>query len=175
MRPRADYTALTVVVINGVRGYNVGDDVPASVVENLNLVVGRDVMPTSDQILPRPAGNAKRADWAAYWVGQGLTADEVDEMTRDEMAAKEPLIEVSDEPTPPFVVAEPAHPASDLVAEQAVEQIAADHRDQPGPNARKQDWVDYAIWRGMDERTAKESTVPQLEAADYDTLFGPKE
>lgn len=175
MRPPADYTAQTVIMSNGVRAYNPGDDVPASAVENLGLVVGRDVMPAGVDVVPRPAGNAKRADWEAYWLGQGLSQDEVDGMTRDEMAAREPEIEVSEEPPPPVVVAEPANPQPDVVAEQAAEQTAAANvMERPGQNARKADWVEYAVWRGMDRATAEDSTIAQLADCDYDTLFGPE-
>ncbi len=176
MRPNSEYTALTVIKTNtGVRAYNPGDDVPASAVENLGLVVGTHVMPTSNKTLPRPEGRAKRADWEAYWLGQGMTQEEIDGLNRDELAEKDPLIEVSEEPPPPFIVAEQNNPAPDLVAQQANEQAAAEHLDAPGPHARKDEWMTYAMWRGMDEQTAKDSTIAQLEAVDYDTLFGAKE
>jgi hypothetical protein len=180
MRPIPAYIASTVVMVNGVRAFNAGDDVPADAVENLGLVVGRDVMPAGRDIVARPtSGKAKRADWEAYWLGQGLTQDEVDGMTRDEMAQREPEIEVSDEPPPPFVVAEPAHPLPDVVAEQATEQTAANAKleqvERPGSDGKKADWVAYAVARGMDRAVAEDSTIAQLSEFDYDTAFGTQE
>lgn len=173
MPQKTPFVAQTTIMVNGVRGYNAGDPVPASAVENLGLIVGRDVLPADRNIVPRPAANAKRADWVAYWLGQRLPQDEVDDMTRDEMAAREPVVEIVEEEPPPVVVAEPANPQPDLVAEQAAEQVAA-RVERPGQNARKPEWVEYAVYRGMDRGTAEDSTIAQLAECDYDTLFGPE-
>ncbi|MEU4558525.1 hypothetical protein AB0F72_09045 [Actinoplanes sp. NPDC023936] len=166
MRPNAEYTALTVILgPNGVRAYNPGDDVHASAVENLGLVVGRDVLPANVHVIPRPAGNAKRADWESYWLGQGVDQAEIDDMTRDQMATREPVFEVAE---PVDGVQDVANPGPDTVAEQATEQTNTP--EPPGSDAKKADWVAYAIGRGMDEQTAKDSTVAQLQAFNYDHL-----
>ena len=174
MRPNPEYTALTVInAPTGVRAYNPGDDVPASAVENLGLVVGQQVLPANVHIVPRPAGNARRAEWEAYWLGQGLDQEEVDGMTRDEMAAREPEFEVAEQPFDaggvlPGGVQLVADPQGDTVAEQATEQTTIP--EPPGSDAKKADWVAYAVSRGMDEQTAKDSTIPMLQDFDYDHL-----
>ena len=73
---------------NGVHAYAEGDPVPAGAVENLGLVVGEDVTPSGLSLLPKPTKNAKRSDWAAYALDQGVAADEVDALTRDQLAAR---------------------------------------------------------------------------------------
>jgi hypothetical protein len=169
MRPNAEFIAQTAIQgPNGVRAYNVGDDVPASAVENLGLTVGLEVLPANANIIPRPAKNAKRADWEAYWLGQNVGQDEIDGMTRDEMAAREPVFEVVDPAATVNGGQEVAHPAPDHVAVQSTEQASI--QEPPGPNALKADWVAYAVARRMDEKTAQESTVAQLQAFDYDHL-----
>ncbi|WBB94185.1 hypothetical protein [Verrucosispora sp. WMMC514] len=172
MRPKADYIAKRAIFTNGVRAYNPGDDVPESAVENLFLSVGEDVLPADPEVIPRPAGNAKRAEWVAYWLGQGMDPAEVDEMTRDELAAKEP--EVVGEPEPAPAV---PYPAPDNTAEQAAPQLDRDvpveRVERPGRDGRKPEWVEYAVYRGMPRETAEESTIPQLAGTDYDLLFGP--
>jgi len=57
-----------------------------------------------------------------------------------------------------------------VVAEQANEQTKAADVPEPGPHAHKADWVQYAITRGLDEKTANDSTIAQLQEFDYDTL-----
>lgn len=175
MRPRSDYVALVQIPVNGVRGYNVGDDVPASAVENLSLVVGVQVAPTHTGVIARPAGNATRAEWELYAIGQGMSAADAGELTREELRARYP------EPTDgvPDVV---PNPLPDVVAEQAAEQVAghpapsvdAVEVDPPGANARKADWVEYAVARGMSRETAEDSTIAQLADYDYALLADPQ-
>lgn len=174
MRPPAEYIAQTPIFVNGTRGYNKGDDVPASAVTNLGLTVGTDVLPAHAGVVERPAGNARRADWEAYWLGQGMPQADIDGMTRDELAAKEPqVITPSDSGTLAAVHVNP-DPSPDVVAEQATDQTNGPvfAVERPAANARKADWVEYAVYRGMPRETAEESTIPQLVEADYDTLFG---
>lgn len=174
MRPNAEYIAQVVIPVGGVRGYNPGDDVPASAVENLGLQVGVHVLPANVNVIPRPAGNARRADWEAYWLGQGLDHDEIDGMTRDQMADRKPLFNMPEagEATAPIGavggVQLNANPQPDLTAEQATEQTNAP--EPPSDNAKKPEWVAYATARGMNEQTAKDSTVAQLQSFDYDHL-----
>lgn len=90
MRPRADYVALHTINVDGVVGYREGDEMIADVVDNLGLEVGVDVQPLRDDVVPRPAGNATRAEWARYAIGQGLPAGDADDMTRDELRDRFP-------------------------------------------------------------------------------------
>ncbi len=175
MRPPAEYIAQQPIGVNGVRGYNPGDDVPASAVANLGLTVGVEVLPAHAGVIERPAGNAKRADWEAYWLGQGMPQSDIDGMTRDELAAKEPEVIAADvDPNAPVHMVD--NPLPDVVAEQATEQTNGPVAvvERPSANARKTDWVEYAVYRGMPRETAEESTIPQLVEADYDPLFGPE-
>lgn len=87
MYPPGDYVALRTIMSNNVRAYNVGDEMYASAVDALGLVVGEDVQAIRPQG-ERPAGNAKRAAWARYALLQGASADEVADMGRDELRAK---------------------------------------------------------------------------------------
>lgn len=186
MRAPQDFIALTAIPgPNGVRAYNAGDDVPASAVANLNLVVGQDVRPSSPDVLPRPAGNAARANWDAYWRAQGLSGDELDGMTRDEMAAKEPLV-AEQEPIVPSPSVLPGEPVGgvvrfvqpDNVARQAAEQgagpLTEGAPDRPSDSAVKADWVDYAVGRGMPRDAAEEATKKDLQEYDFDGTFGPQ-
>lgn len=190
MRAPQEYIALTAIPgPNGVRAYNPGDDVPASAVENLSLIVGQQVRPASEDVLPRPAGNARRAEWETYWRAQGLAGEEIDEMTRDELAAKEPLIDAPDpiDAGPTVLPGEPVggfvarSPQPDNVAQQAAEQgagpVTANTRpegwvepDRPPSGSRKAEWVEYATAMGMPAQVAEDSTIDQLATADY-TLY----
>jgi hypothetical protein len=96
---RAEYVATGVIEVNGVRGYNPGDPVPAGVVESLGLVVGEQVEPTELKLLPRPAKGARRPEWAAYARSQGVPQDEVDTMTVKDLETRfeEPQPESDDD------------------------------------------------------------------------------
>lgn len=83
--PRWDYIALKVLPERGPRGYNPGDGLMQQVVDTLGLVVGEDVVPARPDVIARPAGNASRADWAAYALGQGKTPDELEDLGRDQI------------------------------------------------------------------------------------------
>lgn len=72
VRPRAEYTALHDLAVNGVPGYRTGDDVTAGVVETMGWVVGVDVEPANPDVIPRPADDADRAAWEAFAIGQGM-------------------------------------------------------------------------------------------------------
>ena len=87
MTARAEYRALRSIDINGVWGYQAGDDIYADVVDKFDLVVGEDVEPSGEKVLAKPAKNASRAAWAAYALDQGLSQGEVDGLGRDELAA----------------------------------------------------------------------------------------
>jgi hypothetical protein len=87
MPARAEYRALGTIQVNGVNAYQEGDDVYASAVENLGLVVGEDVEPSGVQVMEKPAKNASRDKWAAYALDQGLAQEDVDDMGRDELVA----------------------------------------------------------------------------------------
>ena len=88
MADRFEYVALRNIPYNDVWAVREGDPVPAGVVENLGLVIGEDVAPSGLALMPKPAKNASRAQWAAYAVDQGAAQDDVDSMTRDQLAAQ---------------------------------------------------------------------------------------
>lgn len=175
MRPPAAYIAQTPIFVNGVRAYNKGDDVPETAVENLGLRVGEDVLPAHPGVIERPAKNGLRSDWEAYWLGQGMPQAEIDGLTRDQLAAKEPEV-IAHDPDPMAAVHVNPNPTPDVVAVQATEQTGGPVTvvERPSANGRKPEWVEYAVYRGMPRATAEESTIPQLVEADYDTLFGPE-
>lgn len=167
MRAPADYIAQQKISHNGVTAYNPGDDVPASAVENLGLTVGVEVLPAHAGVIPRPAGNARRAEWERYAIGQGMTPEEAADLTRGDLIARYPDGEQPTTVNP--------DPAPDLVAEQATEQTngtAGDDMEPPARDARKADWVAYAVARGMPAEVAEDSTIAQLSGYDYDTAFG---
>jgi hypothetical protein len=87
MPARAEYRALQTIQSNGVNAYQPGDEVYASAVESLGLVVGEDVEPSGVQVLEKPAKNASRAAWAAYAVDQGVSVDDLEDLGRDEIVA----------------------------------------------------------------------------------------
>lgn len=158
MRPKADFIAQQIIKTStGARAYNPGDDVTAAAVENLGLVIGEQVLPANVHVIPRPAGNAKRADWEAYWLGQGLDREEVDGMTRDQMADRDPVFDVPDDVNDAVNINPNPQPVTVPL---------------PHSNATKAEWVEYAVARGMPRDAANDSTIKQLADADYDTLFG---
>lgn len=107
MRPRAEYTALHVIRVNGVIGYREGDDVTAAVVDNLNLVVGSDVMPANATVIPRPDDDAAPRDWEAFAIGQGMPVPEAQAASMAELQAKYPA-EQRDDVMPLRPAAKPA-------------------------------------------------------------------
>lgn len=85
---RWDYITLRAVpdpVNAGHVAYQEGEGIMAQVAEDLGLVVGEDVKPARPDSMPVPAGNASRAQWAKYAQIQGLDAEQVDGMTRDQL------------------------------------------------------------------------------------------
>ena len=108
MAQRAEYVALRNIPHNEVWVAMEGDPVPAGTADNLHLVVGEDIAPSGLAMMPKPAKNASRAQWAAYAVDQGAKQDDVDGMTRDQLAAQfeEPAPEAEATPQNPPV--EPA-------------------------------------------------------------------
>ena len=163
MRPNHEYRALTVINVAGVRAYNPGDDVPASAVDNLGLVVGEHVRPAHADVIPHPGGNAKVGDLRAYALGQGVDPEVAEEMTRQQILDRFPPAESSEpvEPPPSVNVEAPAEPLPDVVAGQAAEQTQPQH---PGANASKPQLVDYAVSLGMERSEAEKLTAKQLAA-----------
>lgn len=84
---RWDYQALHAITdpIMGRVAYNEGDYLMAQVVDDWGLQPGVDVTALRPEQMARPAGNAKRADWAAYALAQGADPDTVDALSRDEL------------------------------------------------------------------------------------------
>lgn len=89
MPARAEYVAQRTIEVNGIPGYQAGDEVYASVVENLGLSVGSDgdVLPLQGTLLPKPGKGAKRGEWVAYALSQGVSQDDIDAMTVADLAA----------------------------------------------------------------------------------------
>lgn len=111
MRPRADFVALHTIMVGGVIGYHAGDEMVADVVDNLHLVVGEDVRALRPDVIPRPADDAPRAEWARYAAGQGLAQDELDELGVDQIRAKFP-------PDPANAAPATAAPPSDATTDE---------------------------------------------------------
>jgi hypothetical protein len=87
---RYEFTALQTIAYQGAPAYVAGQGVMAQVVEDLGLVVGVDVTPARAGVVARPAGNAKRSEWAAYALAEGMDQTEVDDLTRDQLRARFP-------------------------------------------------------------------------------------
>jgi hypothetical protein len=87
---RPDYRALQAIPDrnNPTRSaYQTGEYLHAQVVQDWGLIVGVDVEALRPEQMAKPAGNARRDEWATYALGQGLSAEEVDGMGRDELRA----------------------------------------------------------------------------------------
>jgi hypothetical protein len=170
MRDDYDYEATeTILSPSGVRAYNAGDGVPADVVDTWDHVqVGQNVKPAHADVIARPAKNAARGEWEKYALGQGMARDEAENLTRADLIAAYP------EDTQPAgeqtAQAAASHPQTDVVALQGGEHAHAVDVEEPGSDARKADWVAYAVARGLDEKTANDSTIAQLQEFDYDHL-----
>lgn len=65
--------------------YREGEGISAQVVADWALESGTDVRPADTKLLPRPAGNAKRAEWAGYAAMRGVPQEEIDRLGRDEL------------------------------------------------------------------------------------------
>jgi hypothetical protein len=152
---------------SGVRAYNIGDGVSADAVNAFGWQLGTDVLAARPDVIARPAGNARRADWEQYWLGQGAGQDEIDAMTRDEMAHREPVAPGTQPAAEQTEQVAAGEPLTDVVAAQGNEHNVV---EEPGSDAKKADWVAYAIARGLDEKTAGDSTIAQLQAFDYAQL-----
>jgi hypothetical protein len=85
--PRAAYTAIRVIELNGVRAYNPGDPVDAAAVEGPAawLTAGEDVEPSGVMALDRPVKSASQAAWAAYAVSRGMDREKAAGMSRAEL------------------------------------------------------------------------------------------
>jgi hypothetical protein len=132
MRPRMDYVALRTIQVGGVAGYREGDEMVADVVDNLGLEVGVDVLPLRPDVIPRPAGDAPRGDWAAYAMGQGMDREEVDDLSRDELRGRFPdgdaasdVMQVSfpDGVGPAEVLEDPPQGIGDEVPDGTVDEV----------------------------------------------------
>jgi hypothetical protein len=156
MRPAAAYVLL--------RDYKVpdspyavalraGDEITELGRVNAGLVVGLDVRPLSDAVMPRPADDAPRSAWQDYAVVRGVPYAEAVDMDAAELRNR---LETQD-PAPE------ENNAGDL----------------PTEGDRKQRWVDYAVLSVMqssggqvNEETARDR-VSGLTKADLIEIFGP--
>lgn len=155
MRPVQEFHALRDIRVGGVFGYRTGDDITAAVVETLGLTIGVDVIPANNQVIPRPAGNAARPEWEKYAIGQGLTVDEVAEMTVSQIRERYPL--PSD---------------GDPVAVAATEQTNHPHEASPAPagNASTEEWREWVL--ATQDVDAK--YVEGMGRDELRTVYGPK-
>lgn len=130
-----------------VFGYQRGDAVSADVVENWGLEVGTDVCEgdlsdeeTAAPVTQRPGPEATHADWQAWAVANGMSEQDADGATIEELQAVEAEPPAADEP-----VSDP---------------------DRPADSAKKADWVAYVESRGADPAwaTADSTTKADLQA-----------
>jgi hypothetical protein len=140
VREPAEYTALHDIMVNGVRGYSEGANVSAHVVENAGLVVGEDVVPAGPNVVPRPDENAGLQEWRVYAMGQGIPAEELDDMTRNDIRDRFPVEDESG-------------------GEPAMEPMVT---PRPPRNAAKDSWIDYAVGYGMSRADAESRTKADL-------------
>lgn len=194
VRPMYDYTALhRIPALGPVAYYQRGDDVQAAVVEQLGLVVGEDVVPARADVIPRPADNAKRAEWVDFAVGQGMPRDEADDLTVAELRDRYPegarrtdFVSLDDRPDPlrpvdPARVTEQGRrlppeseqstdPAAVATGVNAVNVPADPSTDddgeqsaRPAASATKAEWVEFAVSQGMAADEANDLTKPELQ------------
>ena len=65
--------------------YYAGEGIMAQVVQDWGLVLGEDVAPARPGLVQRPAGNAKRDDWVAFRLAQGVPVGDVQDLGRDDL------------------------------------------------------------------------------------------
>lgn len=194
VRPMYDFTALHRIPTSGpVAYYQRGDDVQAAVVEQLGLVVGEDVIPANADVIPRPADNAKRAEWVDYAVGQGMDRAEADDLTIADLRERYPegarrtdFVRLDDRPDPTnpvddsVVTAQGRRLPPELTREsrtpdEAVatgvnavnvpaDEVTTDEQPaSPAVSATKAEWVDYAVSRGVPVDEANDLTKAELQ------------
>jgi hypothetical protein len=94
----AKYVAIAPIDHGGVRAYNTGDRVPIDNVE-LHGYLGDDLVAELDspegrkalgipEPVKKPAKSASLPDWQKYAGEKGLTPEEIEPLTRDELAAR---------------------------------------------------------------------------------------
>lgn len=80
---------------------------------------------------PRPAANARKAEWVGWAVGvHGMDPEDADAMTKGD------LMDLPDEPQ------QPATPAD-------VQALAAGGDGRPAEDADKSEWIAYVVRRGL--------------------------
>jgi hypothetical protein len=136
-----------------VNGYQRGDGVPASVVEDWDLVVGEQVIPFDTGVVGRPGDGGSRADWQAYAVGQGMDPAEAEAASLEDLVA--------------------AYPEPDEDAEARPLPVPGSMPERPDADARKADWVAYVIAMGADKEWANAKGTTKAELQDWDESTGP--
>jgi hypothetical protein len=190
MRARYDYTAtrtLTVPRAGGVVGYRRGDDVTAQAVEEQGYVVGEDVIPARPDVVPRPADDAPRSEWAAYAVGQGMSPTEVADLDAPTLAERYPegaerddFVRLEDFPDPTRAPRESVtpqgrrvpldddEPTSDVAVAAGVDAVNVPADDgqpeRPAASATRDEWAAYARMRGRDDEWIEARTVKDIRA-----------
>lgn len=151
MRPDPDYIAQRAIRAPGtmVYGFQRGQDVPASTVENWDLVIGEDgdVLPVNTGVVARPAVDSDdRAAWEGYVIGQGTSTADARAMSLDDLRA--------------------AYDPAD--AEEPVRALPDATRPQrPADSDKKAVWVDYAIATGADSGWANASDTTKADLMNY--------
>lgn len=155
MRTQEPYVALGTIKRPGtmVNGYQRGDGVPASVVEDWELEVGQQVMPFDTSVVGRPTEDGDRADWQAYAIGQGMDPAEAQAASLDDLIA--------------------AYPEPDEDAEARALPVPGSMPERPDADARKADWVAYVIAMGADKEWAQAKGTTKAELQDWDEGTGP--
>lgn len=88
---RPDYRALRSIpdpTNAGHTAYLEGEGLHEQVVRDWGLRIGEDVAALRPEQMAKPAGNAKRGEWAAYALAQGRDQDHVDGLSRDQLRAE---------------------------------------------------------------------------------------
>lgn len=126
--------------------YRDGDGLPANAVTEWGLVVGEDVAPVRDDVIPKPDDDADRAEWEAFAIGQGWTyADARDASMKDLRGIPE---------------RDPEQPARRLD-----EPAAAPER--PAESDVKAEWVRWATANGADETWATDKGTTKAELMEW--------
>jgi hypothetical protein len=149
MRENFPYVALRPIKQPGtlLTPYHAGDGMPASAVDDWELVVGEDVMPTNTKVIPRPEGDASRAEWEAFAIGQGWNSAD---------AADATLTELRKIPAPDDQTA--AEPLPDPTAPPA----------RPDESAAKSEWITYVVSQGADEEWANTRSTTKADLMAYE-------
>jgi hypothetical protein len=153
MQVQEPYVALGAIKRPGtmVNGYQRGDGVSQQVVESWDLVVGQEVAPVDTSVVGRPGEGADRADWQAYAIGQGMSAEDAQAASLDDLRTAYPDAEAEAKPLP----------------------VPGSMPVRPEPDALKAEWVAYVIAMGADKEWANAKSTTKADLQDWDESTGP--